>query len=305
MKYLKNINTNTTGSGYDCHGGLGGWLEVTNNSQVSLDNNTVTSNYVSPASANGNSFGGLIGYIKADTASFTATNNKINSTLNLARNGSFSGGFIGTLTCTSCQINLTKNTTEINYQLPLTFNGGFFGGFISLYGPTSGSTVNISKNSVIGSVTIPSTTANRARIGGFIGSIAIPTGVTSLIKDNYNQVNLTIQSTGSSAVSGFIGYLGITGSGIFNFERNYSIGDHTITSAGANHGGIFGQLSGTVNYNTYNSYYSSDDYAAGIGNTTNAEVIGLTRTQMLAGNYFIGWDFVNTWSIVSSYPILR
>jgi hypothetical protein len=138
-----------------------------------------------------------------------------------------------------------------------------------------------------------------------VGYILVVSGVTSSVSDNYSQINLTIQSNGSSSVSGFVGYAGITGTGVFNFERNYSVGNHTITAAGANHGGIFGQLSGTVNFNSYNSYYSSDDYSAGIGNTTNAAVIGLSRSQMLDANNFIGWDFVNTWSVVSSYPVLR
>jgi len=305
---LSNATVTVTGTGYDVWGGLLGFLTVTNSSSVEMANNSVTTTLSPLTSTNsGNTLGGFVAYDKIDTGTINVHDNTVNSTLSVTINGAFSGAFVGTLECNPCTANFDSNRVTMNWSNPATFNGGYVGGFLGVSGPASGSVVSFTKNFVTGSLTIPDGgVSGRSGFGGFIGDAAVGNGVTATIENNGVQVDMTILVPGSSYSGGFIGSLSQSGTGVLNFGDNYLVGAQNVTSPGSYHGGMIGYLSGTLTAGSMHSYYSSDDYAAGIGNTTDASVAGLTRAQMQDSSNFSSWDFATVWQIVSGqYPTLR
>jgi hypothetical protein len=305
---LSGSQVQITASANDLFGSYMGLLTLSGGSSLEIASVNVNST-VNGIAGGGNTFSGFIGYQNLANASVDIHDNVVNSSMTLLSNGSFSGGFSGTLICSPCTANFTGNSVNLELTTPAEFNGGYVGGFFGNFSPASGAVLNLNQNSVTGSLTLPVGSAqNRSGIGGFFGTGTIGNGVVAQLMNNSAQVNINIQSTGSTNAGGFAGALAVTGTGSLDFENNLAVGTQSVASPGINHGGMIGDLTntGTMITNSSHSYYSSDDYSSGVGSGTPAYISGLSRAQLVVQANFIGWDFTNIWEATwGNFPFLR
>jgi len=127
-------------------------------------------------------------------------------------------------------------------------------------------------------------------VGGLVGAQGEGAGygsIVSYIFDSYAQGAVTATS---GSAGGLVGYQRLFG----NIERCYATGPVTGTPSGGLVGGC------DVGAIVVSSFYDQ----ATTGQSDTGKGTGLATADMLLKSTYTGWDFINTWSITTSYPFL-
>jgi hypothetical protein len=248
---------------------------------VGLSNASVAVSY-------GNLAGGLVGYLDTGgtvTNAWTSGSVTGNATLG-GLVGENKGAISDSYSTSSVRIGISGLTTLV---------GGLVG---NNWGTISDSYATGSVDSSI------SSGAANSYAGGLIGN-----GYSGTVSNSYATGSVT-NGTGGGAAGGLVG----NEQGTF-FTDSYATGAVTAGS-GSTAGGLSGSTVGTVFHNSFwDTQTTGQSLAAGGASTSGAT--GMTTAEMQTeanftsataanGNVNPGWDFTNTWGMVSgSYPYLR
>jgi hypothetical protein len=266
---------------------MGGLVGEVNDSSVDKSNTIGPTNGYSGV-------GGLIGKIDSGNVTNSYSSGPVLSTYS---NGT--GGLIGIIQSTQ---NVAVSYCYATGDIQSSTSSGI-GGLIGILTTGSASApVTVSHCYSSGSITSPTSTNMGGLVGDILGSYSLPSDAI-IISDSFTSRSLN----GYDWIGGVVGYVGTS----FTLLNTYSTG--AIVGTSRMLGGLIGGYDYTLpnKGNIVSSYW--DMQTSGITsptcgfNTTPLQCgVGKTTAEMYAQSTYVGWDFVNNWSIKEnqSYPLL-
>lgn len=245
----------------------------------------------------GGAVGDNMGYIENVSTDGTiqmeddADNNEYNNIT-----GTMAGGIAGRVNkpATANQYANTGIVTESGSAVEIHSNGGLTN--------TTGGVAGYVPNGTVSKSFSFSTFNNVNESGGVVGVLADD----GTVKDSYSVSEFNYDNDSANHNIG-----GAVGTNRGTIDRVYAVGK---VENGSNVGSFVGlqensTITGYEPVSVTDAYYdtnvSNDSVSAvGSGSSYTGDITGLTKAEMSGSDKFVGFDFINTWTTSSDYPVL-
>jgi len=311
---LDSATSSADASGGDLVAGLVGAVWGTTGGSISISNSSATGN-VSYSTRPGNTFGGLLSHLTANTATITVVNSYYQGTVTAP--GSWNGLIASTA---STAVNASITFTNVHARGTLASTGATFvatnngnfrgnqsgGGFGTASASGAGSQLRISRCSFEGTVSYAGNpNVGVTGIGGFSGVITAQTGGDALISNSYSIATILLTTAVMQRVAGFSGEIYALTSGTGRIEDSYA--STTGTFAPVSGSGQFGRFAGNNTSFTFARVYAnSATHSTNVGAGSSTGITAANLTALMDQNTFVGWDFTTIWQILAGQtPTLR
>lgn len=260
---------------------------------ATIENVDVTGGTLNDTNGSSNYQGIIVGLSDGGTITNVHSNDTI--TLGSSAAADYVGGLVGNTFTGTTNINDSSFTGSITSSTNVSYVGGIVGTTYESVG-----TGNLTDDYSTADITLTSA-SNDVTAGGLNGYQG--SGTTT---DSYSAGNITVQSGATNAI--IAGFDGLYGPGL-NIVNSFSSESFT----GANNAASFGSAIDTQEANAPGLYFN--EYLAGSsscndGASFTCSGVNASNTQpdyfyTVANAPLSSWDFANTWSATSTYPVLQ